>query len=154
MTGRLRVTTLLAAVVVTLALVTTTSGPQPVAQAATSACVPAGVLWHFQNYTVSGKTLRLDGYTGPDGTGTIEITCELRVPKAKLSGWTSKGGEIWMPFDVQSVKITSWSDGGGDPVLAGPYDNSQNTCFRIIYNAYKTSWKLPVHSRGDKCDTA
>lgn len=153
MTGRLRIITLIVAVVVPLA-VATTSGPRPVAHAASSPCIPAGVLWHFQNYTLSYKDIRLEGYTGPDGTGTVEITCELRVPKAQMSGWTSKGGEIWMPFDVQSVKITSWSGGGGDPVSVGPYDNSKNTCFRIIYNDHKTSWELPLKTRGADCNTA
>lgn len=149
--SRLRPIALLVALGVALSLVAPAGLPS--ARAESDPCIPVGTLWHFQNYTVSGKTLKLEGYSGPDGTGTLMVTCELYVRKAEMSGWKSRGGEVWVPNDVQSVKVTSWSDGGGDPVSFGPLDNSENACFRIIYNDYKTSWELKLRTRGEKCDT-
>jgi hypothetical protein len=146
--GRVRLPALVAAVV--LALATGIFAATPPAQA-DDACVPAGNLWHFQNYTHSGKTLKLEGYSGSNATGNLMITCSLHVPGA--SNIRSRGGQVWIPYDVTSVKITSWSDHPGDPVSIGPYDNSENMCFRIVISDF-THWELHLKKRGDRCDTA
>lgn len=147
--SRVRLIALLAALALALGLGVT--AVRPSAQAEDIACVPAGNLWHFENHTKSGKSLQLEGYAGPNGTGKLMITCKLYVRKGEL--WTARGGEVWIPFDVQSVKITSWSDGGGGPVSVGPFDNKENACFRITEGDQKSPWYVHVHNRGDECDT-
>jgi len=150
--GRVGPVAWFAAVALALALGLAISAVLPSARAEEIACPPpGGNLWHFQNYTHSGKKLTLDGYTGTNGTGSIMITCGLHIPEASTT--RSRGGEIWMPYDVQSVKITSWSDNGGDPVTLGPLDNKENTCFRIVRNDHGTSWEFYQRAGGDKCTT-
>jgi hypothetical protein len=144
--GRVRLLALVAAVA--LALATVISAVTPSAQA-DDACTQGGYLYHFQNYTSSGKTLKVEGYAGPSATGTLMVTCSFHIRGADF--FTTRGGEAWIPYDVQSVKVTSWSDHGGDPVSAGPYDNSGNFCFRINRNA-STRWELSLVDRGPTCN--
>jgi hypothetical protein len=145
--GRVRLPALVAAVA--LALATGISAVTPPAQADDD-CTQAGFLYHFQNYTHSGKTLKLEGYSGPNATGNLMITCSLHIRGGNNS--ISRGGEVWIPLNVPTVKITSWSDHGGDPVSAGPYDNKESKCFRIYYNDL-TRWELWLNNRGESCNT-
>jgi hypothetical protein len=144
-----RLIALFATVVLTVGLVAPAA--LPLASANGTACIPAGNLWHFQNYTHSGKNLKLEGYAGENAKGRLMITCDLYIPKGSLL--RSRGGEVWIPYDVVSVKVTSWSDGDNKSVLAGPLDNKNNACFRITLNDMADSWLLTLKERGDSCDT-
>jgi hypothetical protein len=145
--GRVRLPALVAAVV--LALATGIFAVTPPAQA-DDTC-RTGYLYHFQNRTKSGKSLKLEGYSGPKATGNLMITCSLHIPRA--SSHRTRGGEVWIPHDVTSVKITSWSDHRGDPVETGYVDNNENKCFRILYvPVIGGGWFLSLVQVGPTCN--
>ncbi len=103
---------------------------------------PGRNMWHFQNYTASGKTVVLDGYSGPDATGNPVVSCSFHLKGRAAFFGRSKGGSAYLdPSTVKTVKVTTTSNHGGDPV-GETLDNSGNACFRIVYNDRKTSWEL------------